>query len=70
MEDFATELANTAKKNHVAVADLSRSVQVVVSPAAFGALDGRDTVTRKGARVGDVVALCGELGMSTIGLER
>jgi thiamine-monophosphate kinase len=41
---------------------------VVVSVTALGDLRGRAPVLRSGARVGDVVAVCGSLGMSGGGL--
>lgn len=41
---------------------------VVVSVTAFGELGGFSPVLRSGARVGDVVAVCGSLGLSGGGL--
>jgi len=48
--------------------DIVRSDRVVVSVTALGDLDGREPVTRSGARPGDVVALVGRLGWSAGGL--
>lgn len=48
--------------------DVVRSASLVISVTALGDLDGRDPVTRAGARVGDVVVLAGELGRSAAGL--
>lgn len=47
--------------------DLSRSDRIVVSGTAVGALVS-DAITRDGAEAGDVVALCGRLGLSSAGL--
>lgn len=47
--------------------DLVASPQWVVSVTVFGDLDGRDPVTRGGARPGSVVAVAGELGVSAAG---
>lgn len=48
--------------------DVVSSAQLVVSVTALGTLEGRPPVTRSGARVGDVVAVCGRLGWSAAGL--
>ena len=48
--------------------DLVRSENIVVSVTALGDLEGRDPVTRSGARPGDVVALAGRLGWAAAGL--
>lgn len=48
--------------------DVVASDHVVIAVTALGALDGRPPVTRAGAKVGDVVALCGRLGWSAGGL--
>jgi thiamine-monophosphate kinase len=42
---------------------------LVVSITALGDLEGRAPVTRAGARQGDVVAVCGNLGWSAAGME-
>lgn len=49
--------------------DLSVSDHLMVAVTAFGDLDGRAPVLRSGARPGDVVAVCGELGLAARGLE-
>jgi thiamine-monophosphate kinase len=51
--------------------DLSSAPEGVltVSVTALGSLDGRRPVLRSGARVGDVVALAGTLGLSGAGLQ-
>ncbi len=48
--------------------DVVSSAQLVVSVTALGTLEGREPVLRSGARVGDVVAVCGRLGWSAAGL--
>lgn len=49
--------------------DLSVSEQLTIAVTAFGDLEGRPPVLRSGARAGDVVAVCGELGLAARGLE-
>ncbi|MCU1588856.1 MAG: Thiamine-monophosphate kinase [Frankiales bacterium] len=48
--------------------DVVRSDTLVISVTALGDLDGRDPITRSGARPGDVVVLAGELGRSAAGM--
>jgi len=48
--------------------DLSSSDTFTIAVTAFGDLAGRKPLTRAGARVGDVVALAGEPGWSSLGL--
>ena len=48
--------------------DLVESDQLVISVMALGDLEGRSPVLLSGARVGDVVAMCGRLGRSAGGL--
>ncbi|PZF54996.1 thiamine-phosphate kinase [Curtobacterium sp. MCSS17_008] len=50
--------------------DLSTSATFTVSVTAFGDLGGRRPVLRSGARVGDVLAVSGELGRAARGLAR
>ena len=50
--------------------DLSTSATFTVSVTAFGDLGGRPPVLRSGARVGDVLAVSGELGRAARGLAR
>ena len=47
--------------------DVVAGEHVVVSVTALGTLDGREPVTRAGARPGDVVAVIGRLGWSAAG---
>lgn len=49
--------------------DLSVSEQLTIAVTAFGDLEGRAPVLRSGARPGDRVAVCGELGLAARGLE-
>lgn len=48
--------------------DLTGADRLVISVTALGDLQGREPVTRAGARPGDVVAVCGRLGWSAAGL--
>ena len=48
--------------------DLTVSDVLMIAVTALGDLEGRDAVTRAGARPGDVVAVAGELGLSAHGL--
>jgi thiamine-monophosphate kinase len=48
--------------------DVVRGESIVVSVTALGDLQGRDPLTRSGAQVGDVVAVCGRLGWSAAGM--
>jgi len=48
--------------------DVSRGPVVMMTCTVLGDLGGRAAVTRSGARAGDVVAVCGRLGMAQAGL--
>jgi thiamine-monophosphate kinase len=48
--------------------DLTSAAALVMSVTALGSLEGREPVTRAGARPGDQVALCGRIGWSAAGL--
>lgn len=48
--------------------DLSVSATLTIAVTAFGDLEGRAPVLRSGARVGDVVAVSGGLGVAAAGL--
>jgi thiamine-monophosphate kinase len=48
--------------------DMVSSPTLVISVTALGHLEGAEPVTRSGARVGDVVAVCGRLGWAAAGL--
>jgi thiamine-monophosphate kinase len=52
----------------VAGGDVVRSETLVISVTALGDLEGRDPVTRSGARPGDLVAVAGRLGWAAAGL--
>ncbi len=67
---FADGLAAEASRAGAAVVggDVVASGRLVVAVTALGSLDGREPVTRSGARVGDVVAVRGRLGWSAGGL--
>lgn len=70
--DLARGIASVAEQAGAPVVggDLSSGGPgvVVVAVTAFGDLRGRAPVLRSGARVGDVVAVCGSLGLSGGGL--
>jgi thiamine-phosphate kinase len=72
VEDFARGVGEGARRAGCAVlgGDLSSAPPgvVVVSITALGDLQGRPPVLRSGARVGDLVAVCGSLGWSGAGL--
>jgi thiamine-monophosphate kinase len=65
VDGFAEECA--AAGVVVAGGDVVRSEAVVVSVTALGTLEGRDPVTRAGARPGDLVAVAGRLGWAAAG---
>jgi thiamine-monophosphate kinase len=48
--------------------DMASSPTLVLSVTALGSLEGREPVTRAGARPGDTMALCGRIGWSAAGL--
>ena len=48
--------------------DLSVSPTATIAVTAFGDLENRQPVTRSGARVGDVIAVAGVLGLAAAGL--
>jgi len=48
--------------------DVVSSDRITIAVTVLGDLQGRDAVTRAGARPGDVVAVCGRLGWSAAGL--
>ena len=48
--------------------DLASGEQMVISVTVHGKLDGLEPVVRSGAKVGDVVAVCGPLGKAACGL--
>ena len=48
--------------------DMVGAERLVISVTVLGDLQGREPVTRAGARQGDVIALCGRLGWAAAGL--
>ena len=72
LEEFADGLreacAELAPGCGVVGGDLSVSDTVTVAVTAFGDLEGRAPVLRSGARAGDVVAVCGALGLAGRGI--
>ena len=47
--------------------DVTAAEQITIALTALGDLEGREPVTLTGARVGDVVAVCGRLGWAAAG---
>jgi thiamine-monophosphate kinase len=74
LEDVADGLADAcaalAPGCGVVGGDLSTSATFTIAVTAFGDLEGRAPVLRSGARVGDQVAVAGELGPAGRGLAR
>ena len=72
VRDFTEGLAQSAGEAGVPVlgGDLSSAPEgvLVVSVTALGDCEGRQPVCRSGAKVGDVLAVCGSLGHSAAGL--
>jgi thiamine-monophosphate kinase len=68
--DVATGMATEAAETGAAVVggDVTAGPLVVLAVSALGDLQGRAPLRRAGARVGDVVAVCGRLGDSAAGL--
>jgi len=54
---------------YVAGGDTSRGGELMISGTAIGRVNANDFMPRSGARVGDVIALTGELGLPALGLE-
>lgn len=48
--------------------DTTEGDAIVISVTALGTLEGRDALTRRGAQVGDRIAVCGRLGWAAAGL--
>jgi thiamine-monophosphate kinase len=67
--ELADGLNEEAARAGAAVAggDLVRGDQVTIAVTALGSLEGRDPVTRTGARPGDLVAVAGRLGWAAAG---
>lgn len=68
--ELAEGIASESDSTGAAVigGDTTRGSQLTVAVTALGDLEGRDPVTRRGARVGDVLAYAGRLGWSSAGL--
>jgi thiamine-monophosphate kinase len=68
--ELADGLGQEAARAGAAVAggDLVRGDLVTIAVTALGTLEGRDPVTRAGARPGDLVAVAGRLGWAAGGL--
>lgn len=69
-EQLADGLRDEASSVAAAVVggDVVRADNVTLAVTALGDLQGRQPVTRSGARSGDVVAICGRLGWAAAGL--
>ncbi|MGQ0716855.1 MAG: thiamine-phosphate kinase [Pseudonocardiales bacterium] len=70
VDDLAAGMWEEAGQAGVGIVggDVVSSAELVVSVTALGDLQGRAPVTRAGARIGDVLGLCGRLGWSAAGL--
>lgn len=70
VQDLARGLNEACAPHGVGVdgGDLSAGEQIVVAVTVHGDLGGRDPVLRSGARPGDVLAHCGDLGHAAAGL--
>jgi thiamine-monophosphate kinase len=72
LEQFADGLQ--AAINHFAPnaeivgGDLAQSDQIVIAVTAHGDLEGREAITRTGAKPGDILAVAGTLGQAACGL--
>ena len=68
--DLASGLAAECERAGASVAggDVAQSDVILLAVTGLGDLQGRDPVTRSGARPGDVVAAAGPLGHSAAGL--
>ncbi|WP_127131377.1 thiamine-phosphate kinase [Georgenia sp. SYP-B2076] len=69
VHDFSRGLAQACGPHGVGVdgGDLSAGEEIVVAVTVHGDLGGRAPVLRSGARAGDVVAHCGQLGRGAAG---
>ena len=67
--ELADGLAQEAERAGAAVAggDMVRGDVITISVTALGDLEGRDPVTRAGARPGDLVAVAGRIGWAAAG---
>jgi len=54
---------------YIAGGDTSRGKELMISGTAIGRVRREDFIPRNGARVGDVIALTGELGLPALGLD-
>ncbi len=72
--DWALSLADGLREEcepvgaSVVGGDVVRSETLTLAVTALGSLEGREPVTRSGARPGDVVAVAGRLGWAAAGL--
>lgn len=72
VEEFAEGLSAAtvalgAPQCSIAGGDLSGGSEIVVTVAVTGSLEGLDPVLRSGAKLGDQVAVCGNVGLSAAG---
>ncbi|GAA3693095.1 thiamine-phosphate kinase [Zhihengliuella alba] len=49
--------------------DVGRGREISVTTTAFGSLDGGEPVLRSGAKPGDILAVCGTLGLGAAGVD-
>lgn len=67
-DGLAAELTELAPGCGIVGGDLGTAAVIMISVTAFGDLQGRQPVTRSGARSGDQIAIAGTLGMAAAGL--
>ena len=67
-DGVAAQLRQLAPGCGVVGGDLATAEHITISVTAFGDLQGRDPITRSGARPGDQIAVAGTLGRAAAGL--
>jgi thiamine-monophosphate kinase len=72
LEQFADGLQaainHFAPNDEIVGGDLAQAEQIVIAVTAHGDLEGREAITRTGAKPGDLLAVAGTLGQAACGL--